>query len=86
VTSRSWRRQYAKCLRQKNATIKINDLIFLHGGIRPEYASSTPNLINGSVHAELTDFSSSAAGVTRDSTAKNIIFKSASSNAHDSAR
>jgi hypothetical protein len=58
--------KYGKWLRQKNAIVKINDLIFLHGGISPKYASSTLNFINDTVHAELADFSKLNGGMTTD--------------------
>ena len=58
--------KYGKWLRQKDVIVKINDLIFLHGGISPKYSSSTPNFINDSVHAELADFSKLNGGVTTD--------------------
>lgn len=56
--------KYGKWLRQKNVIVQINDLIFLHGGISPKYASWTLNSINDSVHAELADFSKFNGGVT----------------------
>jgi hypothetical protein len=58
--------KYGKWLRQKNAIVKINDLIFLHGGISPKYASSTLTFINDSIHTELADFSKLNGGVTTD--------------------
>jgi hypothetical protein len=58
--------KYGKWLRQKNVIVKINDLIFLHGGISPKYASWTLNSINDSVHAELADFGRINGGVTGD--------------------
>ena len=58
--------KYGKWLRQKNVIVKINDLIFLHGGISPKYASSTLNSINDTVHAELADFSKLNGGMTTD--------------------
>jgi len=58
--------KYGKWLRQKNVIVRINDLIFLHGGISPKYASATLNYLNDSVHAELADFSKLNGGVTTD--------------------
>ena len=49
--------RYGKWLRQHNAIIRINDLIFLHGGISPKYAQSSLKDINNEVHDELLDFS-----------------------------
>lgn len=58
--------RYGKWLRQKDVAVKINDLIFLHGGISPKYASSTVDSLNASVHAELADFSKIKGGVVED--------------------
>jgi Calcineurin-like phosphoesterase len=58
--------QYGKWLRQKDVIAKINDLIFLHGGISPKYASWTLRSINDKVHTELADFSKLEGGVTED--------------------
>ncbi len=58
--------KYGKWLRQKNVIVQINDMIFLHGGISPKYASWTLNSINDGVHAELADFSKLNGGVTTD--------------------
>lgn len=62
----SARGKYGKWLRQKDAIIRINDLIFLHGGISPKYASASLDSINGSIHSELADFSKLSGGVTMD--------------------
>jgi Calcineurin-like phosphoesterase len=58
--------KYGKWLRKKNVIVKINDLIFLHGGISPKYAASTLPFLNDSVHAELADFSKLNGGVAMD--------------------
>ncbi len=58
--------KYGKWLRQKNVIVKINDLVFVHGGISPKYSSSTLDFINDSVHAELADFSKLDGGITKD--------------------
>jgi hypothetical protein len=44
---------YGKWLRQKNAVIKINEVMFLHGGISPKYASVAIHEINQSVRSDL---------------------------------
>jgi hypothetical protein len=58
--------KYGKWLRQKNAVVKINDLIFVHGGISPKYASSSLKSINSRVHEELDDFSRLKSGMVTD--------------------
>jgi len=44
---------YGKWLRRKNTVIKINGVLFLHGGISPKYASTDIREINERVRAEL---------------------------------
>jgi hypothetical protein len=58
--------KYGKWLRQKNVIVKINDVIFLHGGISPKYASWTLDTINDSVREELADFAKLNGGVATD--------------------
>jgi hypothetical protein len=58
--------KYGKWLRQKNAILKINDIIFVHGGISPKYSLSTLRFINDQIHKELADFSKLDGGVTPD--------------------
>jgi hypothetical protein len=58
--------KYGKWLRQHNAIIKINDTLFLHGGIGPKYAGRTIQEINETVRAELNDFSKLQTGITPD--------------------
>ncbi len=47
---------YGKWIRKHNAVVKINDSLFIHGGISPKYASMTIAQINEGVAAELKDF------------------------------
>jgi hypothetical protein len=47
---------YGKWIRSHNAVIKINDSIYLHGGISPKYASTPIRELNEAVVAELNDF------------------------------
>ena len=47
--------KYGKWIRSHNAVVKINDTIYLHGGISPRYASMTVKQINEAVVAELND-------------------------------
>jgi hypothetical protein len=58
--------KYGKWLRQHNAIIKINDAVFLHGGISPKYASKSIREINDTIRAELNDFSRLQNGMTTD--------------------
>jgi hypothetical protein len=46
---------YGKWIRSHNAIIKINDVIYLHGGISPRYASMPVKQINEAIAAELND-------------------------------
>lgn len=58
--------KYGKWLRQHNAIIKINDVVFLHGGIGPKYAAKSIREINETIRAELNDFSKLQNGMTSD--------------------
>ena len=58
---------YGKWLRQRNALIQINDVLFLHGGIGPKYLTGTPAELNKRIRGELEDFSKLEGGVTMDS-------------------
>ena len=58
--------KYGKWLRQLNAIIKINDAVFLHGGISAKYAAWTRTEINTKVRKELSNFSQLAGGIVTD--------------------
>ena len=58
--------KYGKWLRQKNAVLKINDVVFMHGGISPKYSAATVKSLNSIIHSELADFSKLDGGVTTD--------------------
>ncbi len=58
--------KYGKWLRQQNTIIKINDAIFVHGGISQKYAESTLREINTKVREELSDFTKLAKGIVTD--------------------
>jgi hypothetical protein len=47
--------KYGQWIRSHNAVVKINDTIYLHGGISPRYVSMPLKQINESVAAELSD-------------------------------
>jgi hypothetical protein len=44
---------YGRWLREQNAVVKVNDSVFLHGGISPKYATWSIRRINDAVRAEL---------------------------------
>jgi len=46
---------YGKWIRSHSAVIKINDAIYLHGGISPRYVTMPLNKINEMIAAELND-------------------------------
>ena len=58
--------KYGKWLRAHKAIIKINDVVFLHGGISPRYASRSIQEINQTIQGELADFSKLQTGMTPD--------------------
>jgi len=58
--------KYGKWLRQKNTVIKINDAIFLHGGIALKYADTPIREINERVRAELADLTKIQGGIVGD--------------------
>jgi hypothetical protein len=58
--------KYGKWLRRQNAIIKINDLVFVHGGLSPKYAALTREEINQRIHAELDDFTKLRNGMAED--------------------
>jgi len=58
---------YGKWLRQKNAVIKIGEILFLHGGISPKYATWSVRQLNDKVRDELADFRLLENGVAADS-------------------
>jgi hypothetical protein len=59
-------RVYGKWIRGHNAVVKIDDSIFLHGGIGPKYASKSLRDMNEAVARELEDFSKLQGGVAMD--------------------
>ncbi|MCP5111758.1 MAG: protein-tyrosine-phosphatase [bacterium] len=56
--------KYGKWIRQHNAVVKVNDSLFLHGGISPLLAASSLKEINEKVRAELEDFRLLSEGLT----------------------
>jgi hypothetical protein len=58
--------KYGKWILGHNAVVKINDTIFLHGGISPKYSSYTIRQINDQVREELKDFAKLEGGIVTD--------------------
>ena len=58
--------KYGKWLLRQNAVIRINNVLFLHGGISPKYATVPIKKINETVRNELSDFSKLENGMTTD--------------------
>jgi hypothetical protein len=57
---------YGKWIRSHNTVIKINDILFLHGGISPKYAATGLRAINDRVREELGDFNKLEGGMVID--------------------
>ncbi len=57
---------YGKWLRQKNAVVKIGNILFLHGGISSKYSGWSLSQINERVRKELNDFALLENGVVTD--------------------
>ncbi len=57
---------YGKWIRGHNAVLKINNMLFVHGGIGPKYADMPVRTINDRVRAELNDFSKLEGGIVKD--------------------
>ena len=58
--------KYGRWLRRHNAIIKINDILFLHGGVGPAHVPLTVSEINSRVRSELEDFSELSGGIVID--------------------
>jgi hypothetical protein len=58
--------KYGKWIESHNTIIRINDTIFLHGGISPKYADISREAINERVREELKDFSMLKGGIVMD--------------------
>jgi hypothetical protein len=58
--------KYGRWIRQLNVIVKINDAVFLHGGISPKYAALTRSEINTKVRKELSNFSQIGGGIVTD--------------------
>jgi hypothetical protein len=60
------RGKYGRWIMNNNVIIKINDIVFLHGGIGPKYAALSVSEINRRARAELQDFAKLKDGVLVD--------------------
>jgi hypothetical protein len=58
--------KYGKWIRSRNAVIKIDNTLFLHGGIGPKYVDLKTQLINERVREELEDFTKLRGGIVMD--------------------
>lgn len=58
--------KYGKWIRGHNAIIRINDIVFVHGGIGPKYSGMSIRQINEQIAHELEDFSKLEGGMAMD--------------------
>ncbi len=58
--------KYGKWIKSHNTIIRINDTIFLHGGISPKYADMPFETINEKVREELRDLETLEGGIILD--------------------
>jgi len=58
--------KYGKWIRSLNTVIKIDDTLFLHGGISPKYEAYSLRQINECVRSELEDFAKLPGGIVID--------------------
>ena len=58
--------KYGEWIRKNDAVIKVNDIVFMHGGWSPKYAEKTIADLNTAVHFELADFSRLPGGIVMD--------------------
>ena len=57
---------YGRWLLDHNTVIRINDTVFLHGGISPKYAATTREVFNETIRAEMKDFTKIPGGMAID--------------------
>jgi hypothetical protein len=57
---------YGKWILSHNAAVRINDILFVHGGISPAYASTPLRQINDRIRGELQDFAKLNGGMAMD--------------------
>jgi hypothetical protein len=56
--------KYGSWIRGHNAIIRVNDTLFVHGGISPEFAGTTISAINEKIRSELADPTKLPPGLT----------------------
>jgi hypothetical protein len=57
---------YGKWILSHNAAVRINDILFVHGGISPAYVSTPLRQINDRIRGELQDFAKLNGGMAMD--------------------
>ena len=55
---------YGAWIRRNNAIVKVNDTLFVHGGIAPQYAATSPSTINDGIRRDLAQPAESPAPMT----------------------
>jgi hypothetical protein len=58
--------KYGQWILGHNAVIRINDVLFVHGGLAPSYADKSLEKINQAIRKDLAESNKSAEGVTVD--------------------
>lgn len=58
--------KYGKWIRSHNAIVRINDTLFLHGGISPKYVDQPMRDLNAQIRLELSDPPRHAGGLASD--------------------
>lgn len=58
--------KFGRVLLEEDAVIKVNDILFLHGGISEKYVSTPMAELNSKIRAELRDFRLLEGGITTD--------------------
>jgi calcineurin-like phosphoesterase family protein len=57
---------YGSWIRRNNAIVKVNDTLFVHGGISPKYVATRPSTINDGIRGELAQPLGSPAPLTEE--------------------
>jgi len=58
--------KYGKWIRGHNVAVKINDILFVHGGVSPKYAEASLDELNRRARQELDDFTKLKVGLVTD--------------------
>jgi len=59
--------KYGRWIARRNVAVKVNDMLFLHGGISPKFVAMPLKDINRTARAELADFARLREGMVIDS-------------------